>query len=664
VRLPLPKSFGAKLALGLVAVALVAIAVVITPLTLLGKRDVTEQLRSKALLYARLIEPQLRTVIAFDDTLTAREVFAPFAADKDVAGLAVYTASGQLIEGYGIHPERMARAVQPTSPGRGKLLVVAPVVSREGPVGTLVVAISMDSIAALVRRHTITAVVCAGAALVLAAIIAMLFGRSVSARLQRIGIAVNKVAEGDLAQPDIQAGAADEIGHLVSVFNVMVERLRRQFAERKHLAETDHARLEAVVSTRTAQLEESREQYRLIAESTNAIPFTYLPGKHAFVYVGPQAQKTLGYPVEKWAEPGFIESVVAPEQVDAVRAHLAAAPGSGETEFECALLAQSGITRRLRWVVTPGEMRGEPCLRGLMLDITQQRKLESDLQQAQKLESVGRLASGVAHEINTPVQFITDNVHFLRDSTIELAAFIEALRASNQAVLDGAPSLQAASAAAATEAQVDLPYLLDDMPKAFQGCIEGLKRVATIVRSMKEFAHPDSTEKSGIDLNRAIQSTLVIASNEYKYVAEMETHFGEIPTVMCHAGEVNQAVLNIIVNAAHAIGDVVKDTHGRGKITVTTRQEDDSVIISIADTGGGIPEHIRARIFDPFFTTKEVGKGTGQGLAIARSVLVDKHDGDLTVETEVGVGTTFHLRLPIASKGASKVGVIETDIAA
>ena len=132
----------------------------------------------------------------------------------------------------------------------------------------------------------------------------------------------------------------------------------------------------------------------------------------------------------------------------------------------------------------------------------------------------------------------------------------------------------------------------------------------------------------------------------------------------CHAGEVNQAVLNIIVNAAHAIGDVVKEAAASGRITVSTRREGDSVVISINDTGGGIPEHIRARIFDPFFTTKEVGKGTGQGLAIARSVIVDKHGGDLTVETEVGVGTTFHLRLPIEGRSSTTVNETGTVIAA
>ena len=651
----LPKSFGAKLALGFVGVALAAIAVVVTPTILLSKRHATDQLRSKAMLYARLIEPQLRTVVAFDDTLTAREVFAPFAVDPDVAGLAVFTSSGSLIEGYGSHLPRIATGDKVVAPRAGMLLVIAPIVSKEGPVGTLAVEISTNSVAAVVRHNTETAVLYAGAALVLAAIIALVFGRSVSTRLQRIVSAANKVAEGDLTAPDVRAGADDEIGYLVRAFNVMVERLRQQFAERKQLAETEQARLEAIVTTRTAQLEESREQYRLIAESTNAIPFTYVPARRAFTYIGPQVEKTLGHPLAKWSESGFLESLLPPESTPAAVANLDGA-GSGESEFECALLGPSGTMRRIRWVVTRGELRGEPCLRGLMLDITQQRKLESDLQQAQKLESVGRLASGVAHEINTPVQFVRDNTHFLRDATTDIFALIEALRASNRAVLDGDPSLEKAMAAVEAEKEADLEYLSEDMPKAFRACDDGLTRVATIVRSMKEFAHPDSTEMTNVDLNRAIQSTIVIASNEYKYVADVETKLETLPSVLCYPGDVNQAVLNIIVNAAHAIGDIVEKQGGRGRITIATREENDCVIISISDTGGGIPDHIRARIFDPFFTTKAVGKGTGQGLAIARSVIVDKHGGDLTVETEVGKGTTFHLRLPVNGKPQAAAG--------
>jgi signal transduction histidine kinase len=277
-------------------------------------------------------------------------------------------------------------------------------------------------------------------------------------------------------------------------------------------------------------------------------------------------------------------------------------------------------------------------------------RVEAELRQGQKLEAVGRLASGVAHEINTPIQFVSDGVHFLRDANNDLVLVIEKLQTVQRSVLDGTPSAAAAAEVTEAEEAVDLPYLMERVPLAINRCLDGLGRVATIVRSMKEFAHPDSAEMSTVDLNRAIESTLTIARNEYKYVAELETKLGPLPPVTCHIGNVNQVVLNIVVNAAQAIGERVERGGKKGLISVSTRHEDGQVFIAIADTGGGIPESIRERIFDPFFTTKEVGKGTGQGLAVARSIIVDKHGGDIRVESEVGRGTTFHIRLPVAGR--------------
>jgi len=213
----------------------------------------------------------------------------------------------------------------------------------------------------------------------------------------------------------------------------------------------------------------------------------------------------------------------------------------------------------------------------------------------------------------------------------------------------------AASLAAEAEKTADLDYVLENAPLAIESSIEGLRRIATIVRSMKEFAHPDQGEKKHADLNQAIRSTLVIAHNEYKYVAEMDTQFAELPAVPCYLGEMNQVILNLLVNAAHAIADVVKDSGALGKITVRTRLDGDAVEISIRDTGAGIPEGARDRIFDPFFTTKEVGKGTGQGLAIARSVVVNKHGGTIRFETECGKGTTFFIRLPLDTADEKQV---------
>ena len=301
-------------------------------------------------------------------------------------------------------------------------------------------------------------------------------------------------------------------------------------------------------------------------------------------------------------------------------------------------------TTKIAWRDRAGEAMGTI---GVSRDITELRKLEMDLHQAQKLESIGRLAAGVAHEINTPIQFVSDSVHFVRDAVADLTGLIDRYQALCRQVATGQPALEAALDASAAEEAADLVYLLEHVPKALTRSLDGLDRVATIVRSMKEFAHPDQKEMTLVDLNRAVTSTLVIARNEYKYVADVETSLGDIPLVRCHGGDVNQAMLNIIVNAAHAIADVVAGSDRRGTITVSTRQEGDMAVVAIADTGGGIPQAIQDRIFDPFFTTKEVGRGTGQGLAIARTVIVDKHRGDLSFECEPGVGTTFLLRLPI-----------------
>jgi two-component system, NtrC family, sensor kinase len=195
------------------------------------------------------------------------------------------------------------------------------------------------------------------------------------------------------------------------------------------------------------------------------------------------------------------------------------------------------------------------------------------------------------------------------------------------------------------EPDEDIEELKVDLPPALDRVADGLSRIAEIVRSMKDFSH-DQREMSQVDLNRAINSTLVIARSEYKYVADVETDFGTLPPVVCHGGQINQVVLNLVVNAAHAIADKVKGTADKGLITVKTHEADGYAVIAISDTGGGIPEHIRPRIFEPFFTTKEVGRGTGQGLSIAHNV-VKSHGGALEFQTETGKGTTFLVRLPL-----------------
>lgn len=323
---------------------------------------------------------------------------------------------------------------------------------------------------------------------------------------------------------------------------------------------------------------------------------------------------------------------------------------NGEVQnFECEAVCKDGrrvwLSMSVRAIFQGGEVvRYE----GMCENITERKLLREQLFQAQKLESVGQLAAGIAHEINTPTQYIGDNVRFLQDAFSDLKELLnryeQLLHATNfqKGVCEELQSISE------VVQRVDAPYLLEEIPRAIEQTLEGVNRVATLVGAMKEFSHPGAKEKTPTDLNHAIESTITVARNEWKYVADMETSFdASLPPVPCLPGEFNQVILNLIVNSAHAIADVIEDGGpAKGKIRIQTRNCAPWAEIRVEDTGAGIPESIRTRIFDPFFTTKEIGKGTGQGLAIARSVIVDKHGGSIDFETEAGKGTTFIIRLP------------------
>jgi NO-binding membrane sensor protein with MHYT domain/nitrogen-specific signal transduction histidine kinase len=416
------------------------------------------------------------------------------------------------------------------------------------------------------------------------------------------------------------------------------------------------ARLAHAVEERTKELQQSREMFRLMAESTRAIPFTLNLTRSCFSYIGAQGIAESGIPEWQWKEPGALDIVIPRETNQEIRQRFDECD-RGHFEFVTSLSQPNGRRTEVRWTGTCERVAEAKILRGLMLDITELRRLGRELAAAQKLESVGRLAAGVAHEINTPVQFVSDNVQFVRTSLTDVADVIHAYRNLQQVVQSAGNVHEAASLAAEAERTADLDYILQNAPQALESSIEGLARIAAIVRSLKEFAHPDQAEKTLADLNKAIRSTLVVANNEYKYIAKVETHFDDLPFVPCFLGEINQVILNLLVNASHAISDVVKDSGALGTITVRTRLDGDAVEISIADTGTGIPEDAQNKIFDPFFTTKEVGKGTGQGLALARSIIVNKHGGTLRFESVSGKGTTFFIRLPTGTLGPPKIQV-------
>lgn len=288
--------------------------------------------------------------------------------------------------------------------------------------------------------------------------------------------------------------------------------------------------------------------------------------------------------------------------------------------------------------VNPMIIDDELFFSGVIDDISETKTLQAQLGQAQKLEAIGQLASGVAHEINTPIQYIGDNLSALCDNFADIMAYQKALNDLADEALK--PQLQALAD------RYDLTFILEDSPKAIKQALEGVERVAEIVKAMKTFSHVEQSQtKQAINLHEALKSALTISRNSYKYVAEIETDFSaEVGSIECYASELNQVFLNLIINAAHAIEE---KRAGMGLIRIVTRKQDEMVEILIQDNGVGIPVEIQERVFNLFFTTKEIGKGTGQGLSLSHSIVVEKHHGKLFFESNAGVGTTFHIQLPI-----------------
>lgn len=282
---------------------------------------------------------------------------------------------------------------------------------------------------------------------------------------------------------------------------------------------------------------------------------------------------------------------------------------------------------------------------GVIADVSERHAREVEAQHLQKLEALGRLSAGLAHEINTPIQFVGDNARFLADSYESMLKLVEAYRrvlgASDDSALWSARHAEIQRA----EQEADLEYLTAEVPSAVQQSLDGVERVASLVRAMKTFSHPGAGGQAEADLNEALRATITVARNQFRYIADAHLDLGELPPVVCNIGDLNQVFLNMVINAADAIEE--KGEHGQ--ITVRTATDGDDAVITIADTGTGIPESLRRQIFEPFFTTKSVGHGTGQGLALVRGV-IERHAGSIALDSEPGVGSTFTIRLPIQGR--------------
>jgi len=289
--------------------------------------------------------------------------------------------------------------------------------------------------------------------------------------------------------------------------------------------------------------------------------------------------------------------------------------------------------------------------------LAEKQRMERELGQAQKLKAIGQLAAGIAHEINTPTQYIGDNTRFLQNAFTDISTLLDAYDRLFQAVEKDTVTDELIDEVEAKQRGADLGYLNAEIPQAIRQSLEGVQHVAGIVGAIKEFSHPRSGQQQAVDLNHAIEGAITLCRNEWRYTAQVVTDFdSDLPLVSCLPSDINRAVVNLVINAAHAVADATRNEPGRKReIIVRSRRDGDWAEIRVEDSGTGIPEEIRERIFEPFFTTKDVGQGSGQGLALTRAAIVEKHGGTIHFETQVGRGTTFIVRLPIRAPGAVKV---------
>jgi len=476
--------------------------------------------------------------------------------------------------------------------------------------------------------------------------------RSVHLSLASLHAVANRVRkDGDFSARVVSA-SADEVGQLGDAWNEMMAGIQA-----RDLELADHRRhLEETVSQRTADLASERRRLALILTSVNE-GIVGLDPNACVTFLNPAAERLLGLTASDAVGRPFHE-LVQHEIGGGAKCVRESCPilrtlndGSLGSLTGDRLARSNGVPLVIEGSSTPIVVEGRTAGAVLSLrDVTAQKNLEFQLQQARKLEAIGQLAAGIAHEINTPMQFIGDNVRFLQEAVGDMQVVLEGYRGAVQG--DSGLASKVRQSLEELEQDKDVGYLIENVPRSCESALMGVARVSKIVYAMKEFSHSGGEEKEPADLNRAIESTATVATSVWKHVAELELHLeADLPTPPVHLGEINQVILNLIINAAHAIADVVKDG-AKGRITVSTQHDDTHVEIRVADTGTGIPESARDRIFTPFFTTKEIGKGTGQGLSLARSVVVDRHHGTIAFETETGRGTTFIVRLPLRDTDA------------
>jgi PAS domain S-box-containing protein len=411
----------------------------------------------------------------------------------------------------------------------------------------------------------------------------------------------------------------------------------REIASRQAQLEDINDRIEQTVVERTSELKTAEYRYgEVVTHAFDGIIFVGADG--IIQEINPSAERIFAR--SKAEAIGKRFSSLFDSEAEQLFERYQQADELPSTRLEWVAVRNAGETFPVEISIAEICVAGGKALTIFVRDLTDRKALETKLGHAQKMESIGHMATGIAHEINTPNQYIGDNVRFVAESWPAVASIIDQYRAE----LSDEPDVQERIASA--ERKADLEFVLAEAPSALFQALEGVQRVETIVRAMKEFAHPGGDHDCEVDVNKIIENAAVVSRNEWKYIADLKLDLTpDLPYIRANQSELGQVVLNMIVNAAHAVRDTGKD-NSSGLIDIKSWTDGDWICIDIKDNGSGIPDELKHRIFEPFFTTKGVGIGTGQGLAIAHSVIVDHHQGEIQVESDAS-GTCFSIRVPI-----------------
>ncbi len=560
-----------------------------------------------------------------------------------------------------------------------------------------------ESIAIRNQRTILLAVVTTGVfTLIVLIYLASYLTVNIIRPIQKISKKLTEIAKGQLSQKKLNVRSKDEIGALNQSCNGLIDGLQHfikysedinsgqlkahhfdlegdfetslgkmlMTAEAKQKAQLElrkvHMGLEHRVQERTSELLQSNEvlkqaqsdlhlseeRARMVIDTAHDA-FISINSEGEIVQWNNKAEEIFGWRADEIMGKNISATIIPESHREDYREGLKRFLETGKskilnTRVELTAANRDGREFPVEISVSPLPVDDSYHFNAFIQDTTQRKFIQTQLNHAQKMESIGQLAAGIAHEINTPMQFVGDNTLFLEHSFRQIFDTVKECDKLLQDSQHGTISEKAVEDLKSTFKKNDMNYLAEEVPLAIEQSLEGVKRVSSIVKAMKEFSHPGLEEKIPTDLNKAIDTTLTVANNEWKYVADVVKEFdASLPLVPCFVNDFNQVILNTVVNAAHAIADVVKNKGDKGTIIITTCQTEEWAEIRIQDTGTGIPPHVKSKVFDPFFTTKDVGKGTGQGLAIVHSVIVKKHQGTVALETEVGQGTTFIFRLPI-----------------